>query len=104
MRAAAVKLATGLGMVTSALALAYAALFCLGAVGIALAGLWDPASYTWPLLVGAPVTLVVAATVSRRSREITAENGWPGKLIRSWAPAISMAAAVALSKMIAVLA
>lgn len=103
MQAAAVKLATVLGVVASGLAIAYAVLFCLGAVGIALASLWDPASYTWPLLVGAPVTLAVAATVLRRRRVITAEKGWSGKLIRSWAPALSMAAAVALSWIIAVL-
>lgn len=104
MQTRAVRLATVLGMLASGLAIAYASLFCLGAVGIALAGLWDPASYTWPLLVGAPITLVVAVTVSRRGRVITAEQGWSGKLARSWAPALSMAAAVALSRTIAVLA
>ena len=103
MQAAAVKLATGLGMVASGLAVAYAALFCLGAVGIALAGLWDPASHTWPLLLGAPVTLVVAATVLRRGRGVTASERWFDKLTRSWAPALSMAAAVALSRIVAVL-
>ncbi len=103
MQAAAVKLATLLGVIASGLAMAYAVLFCLGAVGIALAGLWDPASHTWPLLVGAPVTLVVAATVLRRGRAVTAREGWSRKLTRSWAPALWMAAAVALSRIIAVL-
>jgi hypothetical protein len=104
MQAALVRLATGLGLVASAVAVAYALLFCLGAVGIALAGLWDPASYTWPLVVGAPVTLVVAALVLRRGRVISIEKGWSGKLTRSWAPALAMAAAVTLSRIIAVLA
>jgi hypothetical protein len=103
MQAAAVKLATGLGMVASGLAVAYALLFCLGAVAIALAGLWDPASYTWPLIVGAPITLVVAAMALRHGRAITAEKGWSGKLALSWTPALPMAAAVTLSGCIAAL-
>ncbi|MDR7115571.1 hypothetical protein [Caulobacter sp. BE254] len=102
MQAAVVKLAVGLGMVASGLAVAYAVLFCLGAVGIAIAGLWDPANYTWPLIVGAPTTLIVA-TMTLRRRVTTNQMGWPGKLARSWAPALSMAAAVALSRIIVVL-
>jgi len=99
-QAAAVKLATGLGWAASGLAVAYAVLFCLGAVGIALAGLWDPADHTWPLLAGAPATLVLAATVSRPGRVTTAKR-WLGSLARSWTPALAMAAAVALSWIIA---
>ena len=104
MRSAGVKLATGLGMLASIIAVAYALLFCVGAVGIAIAGLWEPASRTWPLLVGAPVTLLVAGMALRHRRAAGARKGWLSPLALGWAPAAAMGMAAAAYWMIAALA
>jgi hypothetical protein len=98
------KLAIGLGIVASCAAVAYALLFCIGALGIAVAGLWDPASRTWPLLIGAPITLAVAMLLLRPQPAPNARRRRLGKMVRSWAPAAVLSAAVTSYWIISILA